>query len=62
MPGLVPGIHVLAVYQQGDVDGRVKPAMTRREGLLLTVTHFSVASPASLITLAHLTVSVPMKS
>jgi hypothetical protein len=25
MPGLVPGIHVLTVLQQEDVDGRVKP-------------------------------------
>jgi hypothetical protein len=25
MPGLVPGIHVLASLEKGDVDGRVKP-------------------------------------
>jgi citronellyl-CoA dehydrogenase len=25
MPGLVPGIHVLALPQQQDVDGRDKP-------------------------------------
>ena len=25
MPGLVPGIHVLTVQQQKDVDGRDKP-------------------------------------
>jgi len=28
MPGLVPGIHVLAPLQQKDVDGRTNPAMT----------------------------------
>jgi hypothetical protein len=27
MPGLVPGIHVFAVSQQEDVDGRVKPRL-----------------------------------
>jgi hypothetical protein len=25
MPGLVPGIHVLTVFRQEDVDGRDKP-------------------------------------
>jgi hypothetical protein len=25
MPGLVPGIHVLASFKQKDVDGRDKP-------------------------------------
>jgi hypothetical protein len=25
MPGLVPGIHVLALYRKKDVDGRDKP-------------------------------------
>jgi hypothetical protein len=25
MPGLVPGIHVLAAYEREDVDGRDKP-------------------------------------
>jgi hypothetical protein len=62
MPGLVPGIHVLSVYQQKDVDGRVKPGHDERKVLSPTAAHFSVASPASLITLAHLTVSLPMKS
>ena len=30
MPGLVPGIHVLTVALEQDVDGRDKPAMTRK--------------------------------
>jgi fatty-acyl-CoA synthase len=31
MPGLVPGIHVLTVQQQKDVDGRVKPGHDEQE-------------------------------
>jgi hypothetical protein len=30
MPGLVPGIHIFLTLLQQDVDGRVKPAMTKK--------------------------------
>jgi hypothetical protein len=34
MPGLVPGIHVLAGLNKKDVHGRDKPAMTKMPSLV----------------------------
>jgi hypothetical protein len=31
MPGLVPGIHVLAAFNKKDVDGRDKPGHDEKE-------------------------------
>jgi len=61
MPGLVPGIHVLAIDQQNkDVDGRDEPGHDGGE-VHAAIPHFSITTPASLITLAHFSISVPIK-
>ncbi len=46
MPGLVPGIHVLATAQEEDVDGRDKPG---HDGGMGCDSHFTSEQPPSAI-------------
>jgi hypothetical protein len=48
MPGLDPGIHVLAVCSKKDVDGRVKPGHDEESYLARCITGFSTGFLASL--------------
>jgi hypothetical protein len=42
MPGLVPGIHVLAAFKENDVDGRVKPGHDELNGFLIPLYMISI--------------------
>jgi hypothetical protein len=42
MPGLVPGIHVMAAFKEKDVDGRVKPGHDELNGFLIPLYMISI--------------------